>query len=168
LIFVTIGSGVKGAKGLEFTRLIKKVDEIAPKLGEEVVMQIGSVTYEPQHASYFRYTSYQENLAYFQKASLIIGHGGIGTILNALRFQKPIVIVPRRIQFGELSRDDHQVEIAQRLAGNPLVEVVYDVDDLESSVKRMLEKSKEVGKGKTSPEREALIKTLRDFVNPFL
>jgi UDP-N-acetylglucosamine transferase subunit ALG13 len=160
MIFVTIGSAVKG---IEFTRLIKEMDEIAGKIDEEVVMQIGTVPYEPQNSKYFRYTSYQENLSYFQKASLVIGHGGTGTILNALRFQVPIVVVPRRHHYGE-HVDDHQVELAQRLVGNELIKVVYELEDLESAVKEMQERSKKVDKGKMYAERDTLIKTLKDFV----
>jgi beta-1,4-N-acetylglucosaminyltransferase len=48
LIFVTVGSALKG---VVFMRLITKMDEIAGKIEEEVVMQIGSVPYEPRHAS---------------------------------------------------------------------------------------------------------------------
>ena len=161
MIFVTVGSAVKG---IEFTRLIKKMDEIAGKIDEEMVMQIGTVPYEPQHAKYFRYTSYQENLSYFQRASLVIGHSGTGTILNALRFHVPIVVVPRRHRYGEHT-DDHQVELAQRLVGNELIEVVLEIEDLESAVKEMLERGKKVGRGKTFSERETLIKTLKDFVD---
>jgi len=148
----------------EFTRLIRKMDEVAGRLDEEVVMQIGSVPYEPKNAKYFSHTSYQESLSYFQKASLVVGHGGIGTILNALRFQVPIVVVPRRRHYGE-HFDDHQVELSQQLVGNELIKVVYDIEDLESAVKEMLEKGKKVGQRKTSPEKEILIKTLRDFVS---
>jgi UDP-N-acetylglucosamine transferase subunit ALG13 len=161
MIFVTIGSAVEG---IEFTRLIKKMDEIAGRIGEEVVMQIGTVPYEPQNAKYFRYTSYQENLSFFQKASLIVGHGGTGTILNALKFQVPIVVVPRRHHYGE-HVDDHQVELAQRLVGNELIEVAYELEDLELAIKKMLERSKKVDKGKTYPERDALVKTIKDFVD---
>jgi UDP-N-acetylglucosamine transferase subunit ALG13 len=160
MIFVTIGSAVEG---IEFTRLIKKMDEIAGKLDEEVVMQIGTVPYEPQHAKYFRYTSYQENLSYFQKASLVIGHGGTGTILNALKFQTPIIVVPRRHHFGE-HVDDHQVEMAQKIEGNPLVHVVYEIEDLENTIKKI-----RAGIGTTSvslsfPEREKLIETIKSFI----
>jgi UDP-N-acetylglucosamine transferase subunit ALG13 len=161
MIFVTIGSAVKG---IEFTRLIKKMDEIAGMIDEEVVMQIGTVPYEPQSAKYFRYAPYQENLSYFQKASLVVGHGGTGTILNALRFQIPIVVVPRRHHFGE-HVDDHQVEFAQRLVGNELIKVVYDIEDLESVVREMLYRGKEVDKEMISHEKETLIKTIKDFVD---
>ena len=148
----------------EFTRLIKKMDEVAGRLDDEVVMQIGSVPYEPQHAKCFSHTSYQESLPYFQKASLVIGHGGAGTILNALKFQVPIVVVPRSRRYGE-HFDDHQMELAQRLVGNELIKVVYDIEELESAVREMLERGKKVGKGKTYPEREALIKTIKDSVD---
>lgn len=147
----------------EFTRLIKKMDEVAGRLDEEVVMQIGSIPYEPQHAKYFSHTSYQESLSYFQKASLVIGHGGAGTILNALRFQIPIVVVPRSQRYGE-HFDDHQMELANRLVGNEFIKVVYDIENLESAVKEMLERSKTIDKGKVYAEREVLIKTLKDFV----
>ncbi len=160
MIFVTLGSAVKG---IEFTRLINKMDEIAGKIDKEVIMQIGTVPYEPQNAKYFRYASYQENLSYFQKALLVVGHGGTGTILNALKFQIPIIVVPRRHHYGE-HVDDHQVELAQRLVGNDLIKVVYDIEDLESAVKEMLERRGKVGKGKPYAERDTLIKTIKDFV----
>lgn len=161
MIFVTVGSAVEG---IEFTRLIKKMDEIAARIQEEVIMQIGTVPYEPQRAKFFRYTSYQENLSYFQKASLVVGHAGTGTILNALRFQVPIVVVPRKHEYGE-HVDDHQVELAQRLIGNELIKVVYELGDLEPAVKEMLKHGKRIGGPKRFPEREALIKSIKDFVD---
>ena len=116
----------------EFTRLITKMDEVAGRLNEEVIMQIGSVPYEPKHAKFFSHTSYQESLVYFKQASLVVGHGGAGTILNALRFQVPIVVVPRSQRYGE-HFDDHQIELAQRLGGNEFIKVVYDMKLLESA-----------------------------------
>ena len=160
MIFVTIGSAVEG---IEFTRLVKEMDQIAGKLDEEVLMQIGTVPYEPQNAKYFRYTSYQENLSFFQKASLVVGHGGTGTILNALKFQTPIIVVPRRHHLGE-HVDDHQVEMAQKIEGNPLVHVVYEIEDLEN---RIIEIRTGIGTRSVSlsfPEREKLIETIKSFV----
>jgi beta-1,4-N-acetylglucosaminyltransferase len=162
LIFVTIGSAVKG---IEFTRLIKKMDEIAGKINEEVIMQIGMVPYEPKHGPFFKYCSYQESLKYFEKASVVVGHCGTGTILNALHFQKPIIIVPRRAEFGELNRDDHQIEIAQRLEGTPQIHVVYKLEDLEGMVKRVLLARRAEEKGNSFPERERLIKMIRGFLS---
>lgn len=160
MIFVTLGSAVKG---IEFTRLISKMDEIAGKMDEEVIMQIGTVPHEPQNAKYFRYASYQENLSYFQRASLVVGHGGTGTILNALKFQIPIVVVPRRYQYGE-HVDDHQVEMAQKIEGNPSVHVVYEIEDLENVIKKIRAGVGAASGGGSFPEREKLIETIKSFV----
>jgi UDP-N-acetylglucosamine transferase subunit ALG13 len=160
MIFVTLGSAVKG---IEFTRLIKKMDEIAGKIEEEVVMQIGTVPFEPQNAKYFRYTFYQENLSYFQKASLVVGHAGTGTILNALKFQVPIIVVPRWHLYRELV-DDHQVEMARKIEGNQLVHVVYDIEDLENVIKKIRGGGRAASGSVSFPEREKLIETIRSFV----
>ena len=161
LIFVTIGTA---DKGIEFTRLIVAMDGIAGKIEEEVVMQIGSIGYKPKHAQYFRYATFAEALAFFQRASLVVGHGGTGTILNSLRFKVPLVLVPRRLQYGELDRDDHQLEIAQRLEGKGWVEVVYDMGDLESKVIRMIREKRKVPVEAVSVERKRLIQFLKEFI----
>lgn len=161
LIFVTIGTA---DKGIEFTRLIVSMDDIAGKIEEEVIMQIGSIEYEPKHCQYFRYRTFSETLSLFQRASLVVGHAGTGTILNSLRFKTPLLLVPRRIQYGELDRDDHQLEIAQRLEGKGWVEVVYEMSELESKVKQMLRERREVSIGPVSEERRNLIQFLRDYV----
>jgi beta-1,4-N-acetylglucosaminyltransferase len=160
LIFVTVGTA---DKGIEFTRLIVAMDEIARKIDEEVVMQIGSIEYQPRYARYFRYVSFSEALVYFQKASLVVGHGGTGTILNSLRFRVPLIVVPRRIQYGELDRDDHQLEIAKRLEEEGSVEVVYEMEELELKVRQRLREKKSLVE-KASPERERLIQFLRKFI----
>lgn len=161
MIFVTIGSAVKV---LEFARLIRKMDEIAKKLDEKVVMQIGSVNYKPVNAEYFEYTSYQENLSYFQKASLIVGHGGIGTMLNALRFQKPIIVVPRRMKYGELNFDDHQVEVFERLKGMALIHVVYEIEELEGTLRKVLAENPSPAPQEPLSERKMLIEAIKKFV----
>jgi beta-1,4-N-acetylglucosaminyltransferase len=160
LIFVTIGSAVKG---IEFTRFVKKMDEIAGKIDEEMIMQIGTVPYEPQHASFFAYCSYQESLKYFEKASLIVGHCGAGTILNATKFQVPIVVFPRRHQYGE-HVDDHQVELARRIEGMPLIHVVYELEELEGTVKRILSRNRFAPGHETFSERRRLVEAIKQFI----
>ena len=161
MIYVTIGTATKG---IDFNRLIKKMDEIASRITEKMVMQIGEIDYRPQNAEYFFYVPYQESLQFFKTASLIIGHCGTGTILNALRFKVPLIVVPRRIQYGELDRDDHQLEIARRLEGRGWVEVVYDMEELESKVMQMIREKRKVLGEEVSPERKRLIQFLKKFI----
>ena len=88
----------------------------------------------------------------------------MGTILNALKFQKPIIIIFGRKKYGELNIDDHQIEIVQRLEGIPLIHVFYEVEDLEEAVTKILSRNQFSSTQKTFPERERLRETVKHFL----
>src|SRR5947209_11093294 len=48
MIFVTVGT-------TDFDALVRRIDELAPSLGEEVLCQIGKGSYLPRNCRYFRY-----------------------------------------------------------------------------------------------------------------
>jgi len=50
-----------------------------------------------------------------QQASAVIGHAGMGTILLALEYNKPLLVLPRLAKYGEVV-NDHQVSIAQKFS----------------------------------------------------
>ncbi len=139
------------------------MDEIAAEIDEEVVMQIGTVPYRPRHASFFAYCSYQESLRLFEKASLVVGHCGSGTVLNARRFQVPIIVLPRRHHYGE-HVDDHQVELAHKMERIPGIHVVYEIDDLENEVRKIFTVIRKPLKQGSLSERKKLIEAIRIFV----
>ena len=56
MIFVTTGTHSQG-----FDRLIQKMDEIAGKINEEVIMQIGSAKYKPKNAKFFNFIKLLNN-----------------------------------------------------------------------------------------------------------
>jgi UDP-N-acetylglucosamine transferase subunit ALG13 len=160
MIYVTVGAGIGGQ---EFDRLIKKVDDIAPKFGEEFVVQLGASNYIPQHMKWFDYVPYDESLEYFQKAQLVIGHCGAGTIINALSFGKPLIVIPRLLKFNEHA-DDHQLEMATLLVQSQIARVVYDVEDLELVIKNTLEEVHDSEKDFSSIHRRNLINEMREFL----
>ena len=131
MIFVTVGLHYQG-----FERLIKKMDEIAGKIDEEVIMQIGSTKYEPKNAKFFDFVDDEKMLDFFKQARIIVSHAGAGTLLMALSFNKPIIVVPRLKRFGEVV-DDQQLELAEALSKEGKVIVVYDVEELESALKKV-------------------------------
>jgi len=128
MIFVTVSVG-------PFERMIKVMDELAPKLGEEIVMQIGMTEYEPKNCKYFRLCSRNEMKRHFKKADLIVTTGGCGSLAFALRAKKRCIAIPRFKKFNENS-DDHQLEVIRELAKQKRLIAVYDVNDLEEAIRK--------------------------------
>ena len=127
MIFVTVGTHNQG-----FPRLIKKMDEIAPRIGDEVVMQIGHTKYVPRNSAYFTFTSYEGMTELIKKARVVVTHGA-STIISALELGKPVIAVPRLKKYKE-HINDHQLELCQELEKQGRVMAVYNVEDLEKAL----------------------------------
>ncbi len=125
LIFVTIGT-MYG-----FQRLIKEMDEIAKNIAEEVIMQIGKTAYEPKNTGYFRFASRHMMNKMYRDSRVVICHAGVGSILSAMEYKKPIIVMPRRKEYGEVI-DDHQFEITKELESEGIIKAAYDTYELRN------------------------------------
>jgi len=61
----------------------------------------------------------------------VISHGGIGTILSALEYMKPIIVIPRRKEYGEII-DDHQFETTRELENEGIIKAAYNINELRN------------------------------------
>ena len=132
MIFVAVSN-------FAFERLVRKMDDIAGHINEEVIMQIGETKYHPQHAKYFNFTSEQEIKDLCRRARIAVTHAGVGMILDALQEGVPVMVVPRLKKFGEVI-DDHQLCLARELEKENKVSVVYDIDELEAALEQQITK----------------------------
>lgn len=129
MIFVTVGFHSQ-----PFDRLITKMDQIAGKIDEQVIIQIGISKYQPKNAKFFNYIEKDKDfLQYLKAARLVITHGGAGTILDLLKIKKPIIIVPRLRDYREHS-DNQQLELATQLHKTGRASCVLDVNRLEQMI----------------------------------
>ena len=152
MIFVTVGSHYKG-----FERLVKKMDEIARRIDEEVIMQIGYGKYKPKNAEYFDFKNYSEFRELIRKTRVVVCHAGAGAIISALEQGKPTIVVPRLKKYGE-HVDDHQLEIMGVLSKEDKIIAVYDMDDLGKVVESINKKSIKMKKDKK------LVNFLKDYL----
>lgn len=129
LIFVTVGAGPWG-----FERLIKEMDRITDDIEEEVIMQIGSTKYKPINAKYYNFLPKIDTLKLYGNSRIVVSHAGVGSIISAFRYNKPMILVPRMKKYGEVF-DDHQLEIAKELESQCKIKVILDVKDLEWALK---------------------------------
>lgn len=127
MIFVTVGT-----QKFAFNRLLKMVDDcvIKKNISEKVICQSGYSTYKPKAITTISFLKVKQYNKYIEDASVIITHAGVGTILKAKEYNKPIIVVPRLKKYNE-HVDDHQVQIADGFSKKGLVYKCNDEMDLE-------------------------------------
>lgn len=130
MILVTVGT-----QKFPFDRLIEEVDKLAvqQKIKEPVFMQIGTSKYIPKYCEYERYLPAEVLAEKLKSCSLLITHSGVGMIRAACAEGKPIIVVPRKKEYGE-HIDDHQIEIAKSFDRAHHVCLCQDSDDLEECI----------------------------------
>lgn len=123
MILLTVGTQ------LPFDRLVRAVDEVAPRLDEPVYAQIGNAKFRPVN---MKWVDYVEPLAFdslVRGCSRIVAHAGIGTVLIAQRYKRPLIVFPRRRSLGE-HRNDHQIATTNALSGRKGIYVAMDEAEL--------------------------------------
>ncbi len=148
----------------DFSRLIKKVDEIAPEISNEIVIQKGYSRYRPKNTKHFDFVPIDTAIEYIKASELVISHAGIGTIILCREYGTPIIILPRREKYGE-HMNDHQIEITKMLEEkrSANVHVIHDEEQLKDKVKEVL-----MNREKYVPAenigRANLIRAIRQFI----
>ena len=156
MIFVTVGGQ------LPFDRLVHAVDRWAmTQRREDVFAQIGKSESPPSHIQWQQFLSPPDFQAKAAEAEVIIAHAGMGSILTALEFCRPILIMPRREHLGE-HRNDHQWATANRLGQDIGVVVAADESELVEQLRRLddLPRPSE----RRSHEYERLLEFLRSAI----
>ncbi|AAV60743.1 Glycosyl transferase CpsG [Streptococcus thermophilus] len=135
MIFVTVGTHEQ-----PFNRLIKEVDRLKKEgiITDEVFIQTGFSTYEPQYCDWKNIISYPEMEDYMNRADIIITHGGPATFMGAIAKGKKPIVVPRQEKFGE-HVNDHQLDFAYQVKDRyDNIEVVEDIKTLQQFLKQDL------------------------------
>lgn len=130
MIFITVGTHEQ-----QFNRLIYEIDKLKRlgKICEEVFIQTGYSDYTPKNCKWKKMISYNEMNEYMEKASIIITHGGPGSIFQCINYNKIPIVVPRNPKYDE-HVDNHQIEFARRLHDKKSVISVENISDLENII----------------------------------
>jgi UDP-N-acetylglucosamine transferase subunit ALG13 len=86
--------GYRGIQNPGFIRSVKLMDRLAAEIEEQVMIQFGSSCYLPQFTTSFPCASPDEMKRLFQLARSLVTHAEIGVIIQALRVEKPLLVVP--------------------------------------------------------------------------
>jgi UDP-N-acetylglucosamine transferase subunit ALG13 len=157
MIFVTIG------QVFPFDRLVRLSDATALLFPEErFFAQIGDGAYEPTHMEFARWLSRSEFAAKVSAAKLIVAHAGMGSVITAMELGKPIMLLPRRWEWGE-HNTDHQMATARWLSQRSGVYVCMGDQDFRPTLAAAL-----AGRGAQSvmprSAPEPLLREIRAFM----
>lgn len=139
------------------------MDEIAVSMPQEAFFaQIFEGAYQPSNMDFARLISRREFVDKMQETKLIVAHAGMGSVISAMDVGKPIVLVPRVLEWGEHTTD-HQMATARWLEGRPGIHVCYDDARLPQVIAAALSQARpDQAMSKTAPE--AFITKLRQFI----
>lgn len=120
MIFVAVGT-------TEFDALVRAVDALALSLSEGVVMQIGNSRYAPRNCEHFRFAPSLD--PYYEQANVVVSHGGLGILTEALERGKRVIAVEDHNQ-----PDRHQRELLTALVQEEHLIWCKKLDDLPEAL----------------------------------
>ena len=134
MILVTLGTQDKS-----FVRLLEALDKEIEKgnIKDTVLVQAGYTKYKSKNMEIFKSVSSDRLEELMEEASLIITHGGVGSILTALKHHKKVIATPRLSKYNEHT-NDHQKQIIEEFGKMGYIIPLKDLTKLD----KILEKSK--------------------------
>ena len=126
MIFATVGTHQDG-----FPRMLGALESLPA--GSDLVVQYGNGRPPANARVAEAFMPFDAMLHWFSGAERVVTHAGVGSILLAIRHGHLPVVMPRLKRNGE-HVDDHQVELAERMAERGKVHVVWNAADLAGAL----------------------------------
>lgn len=127
-----------GTQNNSFHRLLEEIDRLAQNktIQEEVIVQAGYTKYHSENIKILDFIANEEIESLLKKANLVITHGGVGSILQAITKDKKVIAVPRLHQYQE-HVNDHQKEIVALFNQKGYILGIQDVEELEQACQKV-------------------------------
>ncbi len=152
-----------GTQNNSFHRLLEKIEKLLDegKIKEEVIIQAGYTKYQPQNEKMkiLDFVPKEELEKLQEKASFIITHGGVGSIITSLEKGKKVIAVPRIHEYGE-HVNNHQKEIVEKFNKNGNIIGIKSVEELEQA----LEKVEKFEPKPYTEDNTKMLKIIEDFI----
>lgn len=131
MILVTLGTQDK-----DFSRLLKAIDKLIDKkvIKEKVIVQAGYTKYKSKNMQIFDLIDQEELENLTDKCSLLITHGGVGSILMGIKKNKKIIAAARLSKYKEHT-NDHQKQIIKEFVKEGYIKELKNFNKLEEVIK---------------------------------
>ena len=127
-----------GTQNNDFHRLLDEIEKNIENenINEEVIVQAGFTKYKSDKMHIFDLKPKEviDNLV--DEADFVITHGGVGSILMAIKKDKKVIAVPRLAEFNE-HVNDHQRQIVEIFNDKNYIIGVQTMEDLADAIKQI-------------------------------
>lgn len=156
MILVTLGTQDKS-----FVRLLEAIDKQCNKknIKDKIIVQAGYTKYESKNMEIFDLVTPKKLDEYMKEASIVITHGGVGSILTALKFNKKVIAAPRLSKYFEHT-NDHQVQIIDEFEKLGYILALKDFSKLDE----VLENSEKFIPKKYKSNNKRFVKLINDYI----
>jgi UDP-N-acetylglucosamine transferase subunit ALG13 len=129
LLFATVGAT------LPFDRLVRSVAQLKEEglLPERIIIQTGVGGFVPEGIETHETLPFDRVQALLADASIVVCHGGTGSLITALRQGCHVIAMPRLSELAE-HYDDHQSEITHAFEQRGLILRARDVAELRQAL----------------------------------
>ena len=151
-----------GTQNNSFERLLKEIEKNIENrtITEKVIVQAGYTKYKSKHMEIIDFISEKELDKLQDEASLIITHGGVGSIVSSLKKNKTVIAVSRLKQYKE-HVNNHQSEIIELFNSKGYLIGINDVSKLGEA----LNKVKKFQPNEFKSGTNNIINIIEDFIN---
>ena len=153
MIFVTLGTQDK-----QFKRLLDYCEAL--DTDQKIIVQAGLTEYHSDKMDIRDFIDNDEFAKYIAEADVLITHGGVGTIINALNQGKVVIACPRLAKYHE-HHNNHQVEIVDEFERRGLILALRENDDLAE----VLERAKTFKPGKYVSNTANFVQKLDEYLS---
>lgn len=157
MIFVTLGTGEN-----TFERLLTEVERLIDMglIQEEIVVQAGTTDYHSEKMKIYDLLPMSEMERLTEECSLLITHGGVGSIISGMKHGKRVIAVPRLMKYKEVA-NDHQLQIIRNFDASGCIIGTEGVHELQAA----LEKAKSFAPQPYQSNTENMIALIRQHIN---
>ena len=151
-----------GTQNNSFHRLLEEIEKLinSGKIQEKVVVQAGYTKYESKNMEIFGLISQEDLEKYQEKANYIITHGGVGSIIGALKKGKKVIAVPRLHEYNE-HVNNHQKQIIETFDKEGYIIGIDNVSKLGQAI----DKIKNFKPKKYQSNNNKMIEIIENFID---
>lgn len=157
MIFVILGTQDK-----PFSRLLNALEKEIKKenIKEKLIVQAGSTKYESKYMEIHDYLDMKSFNKYINDADYIITHGGVGAILDSIKKNKKVLVVPREQKYDE-HENDHQIQITERFTKMGYILSCMNTKDISLKIQEL----KEFKPKKFVSNNKKLISKIEEYID---